>query len=319
MNQKIQLATFAGGCFWCMESPFVKQEGVLQVQVGYTGGTEVNPTYEQVASGKTSHREAVQISYDVLQIDYQTLLHLFWTQIDPTDAGGSFADRGQHYTSAIFYHSEEQKNLAEESKRTLDQTQVYNQPVVTEILPYSDFYLAEDYHQKYYQKNPLAYQSYRQGSGRDQFLQKIWGQKQESQKSVQLTPLQYHVVKQDGTEPAFQNEYWNHHEEGIYVDIVSGEALFCSCDKFDSGTGWPSFTQPITKEALVQQDDDKLGYQRTEVRSRQADSHLGHVFNDGPKKQGGLRYCINSASLKFVAKEDLEAQGYEQYLTLFGE
>ena len=278
MNQQTKLATFAGGCFWCMESPFAKQEGVLQVQVGYTGGTEEEPTYEQVASGNTNHREAVQISYDPSQISYETLLHLFWTQIDPTDAGGAFVDRGKHYTSAIFYHFEEQKNVAEKSKQTLNQAKIYKKPIVTEILPYSTFYLAEDYHQQYYKKNTLAYQSYRQGSGRDQFLQKIWGQKQEFKESVKLTPLQYHVVKEDGTEPPFDNKYWNHYEEGIYVDVVSGEALFCSCHKFDSGSGWPSFTQPIVPEALTKQEDYQLGYQRTEVRSSQADSHFGACF-----------------------------------------
>ncbi|MHB9096367.1 MAG: peptide-methionine (R)-S-oxide reductase MsrB [Syntrophales bacterium] len=322
-------ATFAGGCFWCVESDFEKVPGVLKVVSGYAGGTGDNPTYDTYA-GK-GYVEAVQVFYDPARVTYEQLLDLFWRHIDPTDEGGQFVDRGSQYRSAIFYHDEEQRRLAEKSKEKLGKTGRFAKPVATEIIPFGKFYDAEESHQDYYKQNPIRYKYYRHGSGRDQFLEKVWGPgRSDSQPSTgkayakpddatlrkRLTPLQYKVTQQEGTEPPFQNEYDNNKREGIYVDIVSGEPLFSSLDKYDSGTGWPSFTKPLEAGNIVEKEDRGLFTRRTEVRSRHADSHLGHVFPDGPPLTG-LRYCMNSAALRFIPREDLEKERYDQYLKLF--
>lgn len=328
-NVKTEIATFAGGCFWCVEADFEKVPGVVKVVSGYTGGTGDNPTYETY--GKKGHVEAIQVHYDPTKITYEQLLEVFWKHFDPTDSGGQFVDRGPYYRSVIFYHDEEQKLLAEKSREALANSGRFAKPIVTEILKFSKFYDAEEYHQDYYKKNPLRYKYYRYGSGRDHFLNKVWesdnaGGKPASDQTYKkpddrtlrekLTKLQYEVTQQEGTEPAFRNEYWDNKREGIYVDVVSGEPLFSSLDKYDSGTGWPSFTKPLEPGNIIEKEDRGLFMKRTEVRSKFADSHLGHVFPDGPKPTG-LRFCMNSASLRFIPKEDLEKEGYGKYLILF--
>jgi peptide methionine sulfoxide reductase msrA/msrB len=383
LEENYASAVFAGGCFWCTEADYEKLTGVIEAVSGYTGGTVVDPSYQEVISGRTGHYEAVEVYYDPEVISYQALLDAFWRMHDPTDAGGSFVDRGQQYQSAIFYTEDSQAELAQGAKQALEQSGKFNEPIATSILPLEDFYVAEDYHQDYYLKSPVRYEFYRLGSGRNQFIAQVWEgddtiyqlpeltdnniieedtmsdsttsssatsdspisdsatldssvtvlpadakgevlgfapeaftQPSNMELRSMLTDMQYHVTQQDGTEPPYNNAYWNNYKDGIYVDIVSGEPLFSSTDQYDSGTGWPSFTRPLEANNIVEHDDWKLFYRRIEVRSKYADSHLGHVFNDGPDPTG-LRYCMNSAAMRFIPKADLAAEGYSEYLSLF--
>ncbi|MEQ9547886.1 MAG: peptide-methionine (R)-S-oxide reductase MsrB [Marinobacter sp.] len=339
----LAIATFAGGCFWCVEEMYEeKVPGIVEAVSGYSGGDEKDPSYKQVSGGSTGHTEAVQVYYDPDVITYEGLLQALWRTANPTDAKGQYVDRGSQYRPAIFYHNEEQKRAAEASVRELKKSGRYDDPVVIEIVPFKTFYDAEEYHQDYHRKSPVRYKFYTFNSGRYQFIEKVWGDEQDVDYSQyqpeedtmkneaqdlqsfvkpdddelkrMLTKEQYYVTQEDGTERAYANEYWDEKRPGLYVDVVSGEPLFSSRDKYKSGTGWPSFTRPISDDAVVEKEDRSLFMTRIEIRSAIADSHLGHVFNDGPAPTG-LRYCMNSAALRFIPLERMEEEGYGEYIS----
>ena len=312
-RQDLSQATFSGGCFWCTEAFFQEEAGVEEVISGFVGEGE-------------ERREAVRIYFDSQQVSYEHLLDIYWDSIDPTDEGGQFFDRGQKYTTALFYHDSAQQVLAEASKQAFIAREKLEKPVVTKILPLASFHPAEEFHQDFYLHSKDRYQRYKEGSGRNRYFKERasaspYALTEESIETLRsgLDKLSYKVIVKDGTEKPFENDYWDLKDEGIYVDKISGEPLFSSTHKYVSGTGWPSFYRPLTDEHITLHEDRKLFAVRTEVRSRYGDSHLGHVFDDGPEEHGGKRYCMNSAALRFVPKAGMEKEGYSDWMFLFEE
>ena len=317
----------AGGCFWGLEGYFKRLPGVGATQVGYANGRTENPSYEDVCYKDTGHAETVLVTYNPAVLPIATLLDAFFAVVDPTSVDRQGNDRGTQYRSGIYYTDEADR--AEIEAAVERQRPLYAQPIATEVLPLENFYTAEEYHQDYLDKNPGGY-CHIDLSAADRFAKEnglaegalridpaAYPVPSDEALRRRLTDLQYRVTQEAATERPFDNEFDSHFQKGIYVDIVTGEPLFCSTDKFQSGCGWPAFSKPITQEVVTEQTDTAFGMQRTEVRSRAGDSHLGHVFTDGPKESGGLRYCINSASLRFVPYASMEAEGYGYLLSLF--
>jgi len=345
VSKSYETITLAGGCFWCTEAYFQEEKGIIDAVSGFAGGDASNASYLSVVQGKTKHREAVQVTYDPAVISTEKVLDIYWSHIDPTNIEGQFADKGFQYTTAIFYHDGDQEMIARDSKMRLEKSDIFAKPIATEILSFTTFFKAEEYHQDYYKKSSDHYERYKKGSGRAGFVEETWAKdaaiqflqseqtktmdkKNISKKSdynyteaeiaellKNLDPLAYHVVAENGTESPFNNAYWDNKSEGIYVDTVTGKPLFSSTHKYDSGTGWPSFWRTIDDDSVTMHEDKSLSTTRTEIRSDAG--HVGHVFDDGPKEEGGRRFCTNSASLRFVPKEEMEKGGYGEYLYLF--
>lgn len=334
----------AGGCFWCVESDLEKLPGVLSVVSGYADGNTENPTYQNYRSG--GHREVVEVTYDPSVISFEDILIVAMKTTDPTDANGTFGDRGKEYSAAFYYSNDEEKKIITNLIEDVNKNGPYDKPLAIDIKPRGKFWPAEEYHQNYAAGtlSGLKYKYYRNLSGRDSFIKKHWGtdtgttlpwrNKQVSQQNetnsrnkkwlsytkpsaeilkAEMDPLAFKVTQENGTEPAGTSPLDKNYQRGIYVDVLSGEPLFSSRDKFDSGTGWPSFVKPIEAGAVTEHEDNTLFSTRTEVRSKIADNHLGHVFSDGPKDRGGLRYCMNGVALTFIPESEMDQKGYGDY------
>ncbi|MDP9960919.1 peptide-methionine (R)-S-oxide reductase MsrB [Chryseobacterium lathyri] len=318
-SKNVKEVYFAGGCFWGTEHFFQQIRGVVGTEVGYANGNVKNPTYEQVVSHTTGFAETVKVKYDPEQVDLRLLINLYFKTIDPTSLNQQGNDRGDQYRTGIYSTDKNTEAIVKEEVAKLSKN--FSKPVVVETIPLKNFYKAEDYHQDYLGKNPGGYCHIEPGlfemAKNANPLPKAKYQKQDKKVlKEKLTSEQYKVTQENATERPFQNEYWDETREGIYVDVTTGEPLFISTDKFESGCGWPSFSKPITKKLIDEKMDKSAGMVRVEVRSKTGDAHLGHVFTDGPADKGGLRYCINSASLKFIPKAEMEKKGYGDYISL---
>jgi peptide methionine sulfoxide reductase msrA/msrB len=341
----IQTAMVAGGCFWCVEADLEKTPGVISVVSGYAGGSTDNPAYQNYGSG--GHREVVEVTYDANQVSYEDLLIVTLKTTDPTDDDGTFGDRGNKYSAAFYFETPEQKQIIENLIVEVNENGPYTTPLAIDIESRPAFWVAEDNHQDYYKGllTKVKYKYYRDGSGRTAFIKKHWGDdispnlpwRNESaannttmndttyswssyikpdKETLQATmdAVAFRVTQEDGTERAGTSPLDKVNDRGIFVDVLSGEPLFSSRDKFDSGTGWPSFVAPISADAVTAHEDRKLFSVRTETRSAIADNHIGHVFNDGPADRGGLRYCMNGAALRFVPEASMASEGYSDFL-----
>lgn len=324
----LQTAVFAGGCFWGIEAVFERMKGVTQAVSGYTGGTLRNPTYEEVTTGQTEHAEAVEVTYDPSVVSYGTLLKVFFSvAMDPTQLNYQGPDHGTQYRSALFVKTPAQRATAEAYLKILSDARIWKDPIVTEITDLTTFWPAEEYHQDFIVKNPTQPYIVRFDLPKIRDLETRWPelvsqskgartwlgltvytpeeevvvpvQKSDEEWRKQLKGLAYDVLRHEATERAFTGPLNDEHRKGTYVSAATGQPLFRSEDKFDSGTGWPSFTRPISPDAVIHRLEGDRGYLYAEVEDSSSGSHLGHVFDDGPEPTG-LRYCINSVALIFV-------------------
>ncbi len=315
-DENLKEIYLAGGCFWGLEAYMSRVYGVKDASSGYANGLTKNPSYKDVSYNNSGHAETVKIIYDSSLIDLDSLLRYYFRVIDPTSINKQGNDVGSQYRTGIYYTDPDQRGLIETRLQKL-QTK-HKEKIAIELARLEHFYPAEEYHQDYLEKNPNGYCHINLFDVEKVIISKSpYSKPSDKELKDKLSKLQYEVTQNANTELSFSNEYWNNFEDGIYVDIVSGEPLFSSKDKFKSGCGWPSFSQAIDPEVLVYHEDRSFNMLRTEVRSRIADSHLGHLFNDGPAELGGLRYCINSASIRFIALEDMEAEGYGYLVKIF--
>ncbi|MEG0276897.1 MAG: peptide-methionine (R)-S-oxide reductase MsrB [Coprobacillus sp.] len=307
---------FAGGCFWGVEKYFSCIQGVIETEVGYANGNKENPTYEEVCNHTTDFVECVHVVYDQDIVSLSFLLDMFYKVIDPTSINRQGNDIGNQYRTGVYYIDKNDLLVIKQSLQLLQDK--IKRDIAVECSLLDNFYLAEEYHQKYLDQHPHGYchipafQFEEAKQAKERFSKK---DKEELKNS--LSDEQYSVTQLNATERPYENIYWDAFEEGIYVDVTTDEPLFVSTDKFDSGCGWPSFSKPIERKVIKELRDTSLGINRTEVRSKTGDAHLGHVFTDGPQDKGGLRYCINSASLIFIPKDQMEEKGYQDYLYLF--
>ncbi|HWR38677.1 MAG TPA: peptide-methionine (R)-S-oxide reductase MsrB [Patescibacteria group bacterium] len=308
----------AGGCFWGTEKYFSLIKGIVETEVGYANGNTENPTYEDVCRKASGHAETVKILYRPYEVSLEFLLSLFYDIIDPVAVNQQGNDIGSQYRTGIYYVDAQDREVIAASVSALQKR--YNTPIAIEVMPLQNYYKAEEYHQKYLDKNPNGYCHI----GGNKFMKARNAEDHKLRYRVdspdilktKLTDMQYQVTQNNATEPPFRNEYYDHFKEGIYVDVTTGEPLFVSSDKFESGCGWPSFSKPIRPDLIRELTDTSHGMKRTEVKSKQGNAHLGHVFDDGPSELGGLRYCINSAALVFVAKEEMREKGYGELLDI---
>ncbi len=300
----------AGGCFWGVEEYMSRIAGVYDASSGYANGTTENPTYSEVINNNTGHAETVKVVYDSSIVSLDELLVKFFLVIDPTSLNKQGNDAGTQYRTGIYYTDESEKAIIDMEIEKIQAE--HKDPIVVEVLPLENFYDAEEYHQDYLVKNPNGYCHINLNAYNQEELIEAehYIKPDEEEIKEDLSALEYKVTQEDGTEAAFSSPLDKNYDPGIYVDIVTGEPLFSSNDKYNSGTGWPSFTKPISEEVVVTLEDEGLFGGRTEVRSRVGDSHLGHVFTDGPKEHGGLRYCMNGAALKFIPYEEMTQEGY---------
>jgi peptide methionine sulfoxide reductase msrA/msrB len=317
-KENCKVIYLAGGCFWGTEKYLSQVKGIVNTEVGYANGNTENPTYEDVCYRKTGHAETVKVLYDPNIVSLEFILNLYYDVINPLTINRQGNDIGTQYRTGIYYTASEDKELIIDSIKTLQRN--YDKPIAIEVMPLQNYNTAEEYHQKYLDKNPNGYchigqDKFKKAENAEDLKYKYMAKSKELLKN-NLTDIQYAVTQNNATEPPFRNEFYDNFKEGIYVDVTTGEPLFTSSDKFESGCGWPSFSKPIGPDLLRELDDTTHSMQRVEVRSKTGDAHLGHVFNDGPRNSGGLRYCINSASLLFIPKEEMEDKGYGYLLNL---
>jgi len=318
-NETENVIYLAGGCFWGLEQLMQSIPGVIDAESGYANGTgREDAVYEVILGGHTGFRETVRVEYDPEQVSLDAILLAYFYVIDPTVKNQQGNDIGTQYQTGVYYTNENTRQTVE---RIAELERSRSETFHVEIGPLLNYYSAEEYHQNYLEKNPYGYchiprEEMKLFSG----LRIDPGDYRKPAAETirdKLTEQQYYVTQESGTEYAFQNEFWDHFVKGIYVDIVTGEPLFSSTDKYESSCGWPAFTKPIEEPSIVEIEDNSYGMERTEVRSRAGNSHLGHVFEDDPESPNGLRYCINSASLRFVPYDEMEAEGYGYLLDLF--